>query len=64
MQVNGIARSESDVIQTSFEKFNSSKRVRVGFLWALINFMLAAFAITEMYVKCISMYIKNIYFHN
>lgn len=64
MQVNGIARSESDVIQTSFEKFNSSKRVRVGFLWALINFMLAAFAITEMYVKCISMYTKNIYFHN
>ena len=48
MQQSYINRGESAVVQSSYEKYKSSRRVRLGLFWAFLNLILAAFAISEM----------------
>jgi hypothetical protein len=48
MEQSYINRSEAAVVQFSYEKYKSSRRVRFGLFWAFINLVLGAFAISEM----------------
>ena len=43
-----IKRTEAEVVQSSYEKYKSSRRVRFGLLWAFMNLIMAGFAISEM----------------
>ena len=48
MQQSYINRSEAAVVQSSYEKYKSSRRVRSGLFWAFMNLILAAFAVSEI----------------